>query len=284
MAEVTGLAVKRTLFGRWASNALLKGVQRSFGTLSQVSPRTVPFYRKPWKVCVAVLLERKPIISKQLTDIEQRFATYQNVLELEQSVLSDHELRKLRLTKGSKATKKKKTTEAEEQKRLECEQELRRIEDEEEEVTEEVESLQLGSQKTDADKKHDKSSLLRCLDKSLHLVVRDSDKWLLPETEIKEDENLRQAAERLISSQSSSEVPVLVLSNAPSGVYTEEIESEKREESDIQGRKIFYYKAILQPMRNVFPEFDKPSNWLTIKEMQDLMPREHFKQIIKFSS
>ena len=87
----------------------------------------LPFYRKPWKVFVAVLLERKPVTSKDHTELEQKFDTYQKSLEFEQSSLSSHEVRKIKLAKGSKSTKKK-TTEAEEQKRLECEQELSKME------------------------------------------------------------------------------------------------------------------------------------------------------------
>ena len=88
----------------------------------------VPFYRKPWRIFVAVLLERKPIISRDLAELEKKFLAYQNDLEFEQSVFSNHEVKKMKLMKGSMTTKKKKNTEAEEQKRLECEQELSKME------------------------------------------------------------------------------------------------------------------------------------------------------------
>ena len=87
----------------------------------------IPFYRKPWRIIVAVLLERKPIISRDLTELEKRFLAYQNDLEFEQSVFSNHEIKKMKLIKGSKSTKRKKLTELEEQKRLECEQELSKM-------------------------------------------------------------------------------------------------------------------------------------------------------------
>ena len=46
-----------------------------------------------------------------------------------------------------------------------------------------------------------------------------------------------QAAERLID---SSNIVALILSNAPSGVYTEKIEASNRENCETQGRKVFY--------------------------------------------
>ena len=86
-----------------------------------------PYYRKPWRICVAVLLERKPVISREFNELEHKFAAYQNALEFEQSCLSEHEAKKIKMAKGSKLTKKK-PTEAEEQKRLEFEQEFGKIE------------------------------------------------------------------------------------------------------------------------------------------------------------
>ena len=104
-----------------------KLIQRQLCIPTQDAAPDIPFYRKPWRIFVAVLLERKPIISKDLSDLEKRFYAFQSNLEYEQSALSNHEVNKLKLMKGSKQTKKK-TTEEEEQRRLECEQELSRIE------------------------------------------------------------------------------------------------------------------------------------------------------------
>lgn len=74
-----------------------------------------------------MLLERKPVISRDFTELEEKFNAYQKSLELEKSALSNYEVKKMKLIKGSKSNKKK-MTEAEEQKRLECEQELSQIE------------------------------------------------------------------------------------------------------------------------------------------------------------
>ena len=110
-----------------------KGVQSSLPwkhlstQVQDTTSNSIPFYRKPWRIFVALLLERKPIISKDLTSLEEKFDSYQKALELEQSLLSNYEVRKLKLMQGSKL-KKKKITEAEEQRRLECEQELSKIE------------------------------------------------------------------------------------------------------------------------------------------------------------
>ena len=86
-----------------------------------------PIYRKPWRVFVAVLLQRRPIISKIKTDIENRFQEFQDQLELEHSALSDYEIRKIKVKKASQATKKK-PSEAEELKRIGFERELASLE------------------------------------------------------------------------------------------------------------------------------------------------------------
>lgn len=51
-------------------------------------------YHKPWKLLVSVCLTRMNVISKELNEIEQRFAAFQEDLELRNSVYNDYEYRK----------------------------------------------------------------------------------------------------------------------------------------------------------------------------------------------
>lgn len=284
MADLAQFAVRRLIFLRAVTRRGISGVQnkliqRQLCIPTQVAAPDIPFYRKPWRIFVAVLLKRKPIISKDLSDLEKRFYAFQSNLEYEQSALSNHEVNKLKLMKGSKQTKQK-TTEEEEQRRLECEQELSRIEDEEEAATDELNNFQLAS-RTSPVNEH---SLSRHLDSNLHLVVNFSGRWMLPETELVNGESLRQAAERLINAEIPNEVRALFLSNAPAGVLTERIEASKRDESETQGKKVFYYKATLHTENNKHPDFGTNSKWLTLNEMEKTLPSEHFYQIVKFAS
>ena len=60
--------------------------------------------------------------------------------------------------------------------------------DEQEEISEQLNNLQLGSRTSI----EDEYALNRHLDRNLHLVVKRSDRWVLPETEIVSGESLRQ--------------------------------------------------------------------------------------------
>eukprot|EP00794_Sanderia_malayensis_P006065 gene6065-6767_t len=276
---------QRVLFLRYSINTSLPGLRKkcrtSFLSTEAVANVDTPIYRKPWRVFVAVLLERKPIVSKAKNDIEMKFDDFQRKLEFEQSALSDYEFMKNKIKKSS-VTGKKKLTEAEEQKRIEAEREFARLEDEEKSVQEEVENLKLQNRLTPDDETNNLMSLNRNLDKSLHLVLKNETKWLLPEAEIAEGENLRQAAERILRDQYNTDIPALFLSNAPSGVYTEEIDSKDKVKSDYQGRKVFFYKAMLQMGRNDLPSLKNEFKWLTINEMYKTIPTEYFKQVSKF--
>ena len=64
--------------------------------------------------------------------------------------------------------------------------------DNEEDISLELESLQLRSRKEE----HSESSLNRLLDSNLHLVVKHPNEWSLPETELVEGETLKQVSAR----------------------------------------------------------------------------------------
>lgn len=252
--------------------------------LSEDARQAAAVYRKSsWRVFVAVSLERRPTITKEKTSLEKKFEIFQNSLEIEHSALSDYEFKRNQNKKGAQTTGKKKLTEADEQKRLEFERDFARIEDEEEEIKTVLKNLVFTDRLTEADKSNDTKSLDRKLDESLHLVTKCSDHWLLPETELVEGENLRQAAERLLREQCKAEVPVLFLSNAPSGVHTIELSSSEKKTAGNQGKKIFFYKAMLQNTKEL-PDVDLDFKWLTMQEMQKVIPNSYFRQIVRFAS
>lgn len=46
-----------------------------------------------WKVCVGVLLQRWPSVAPPMTELEKQYAALQHTVEVERSLLSDHEIR-----------------------------------------------------------------------------------------------------------------------------------------------------------------------------------------------
>ena len=87
----------------------------------------IPHYRKPWKIAVAVCLERRPTITKEMNDLERKFLAFQESLELEQSALSDYEVQLRDLDDKTKVKKKKKLTEEEEEAIRQAKIEIERI-------------------------------------------------------------------------------------------------------------------------------------------------------------
>ena len=62
-----------------------------------MAAKVLAHFNKPWKILVSVCLTRMSITSKELSDIQQRYAAMQNEIEFERSVLNDYEYRKIQL-------------------------------------------------------------------------------------------------------------------------------------------------------------------------------------------
>ena len=48
-------------------------------------------------------------------------------------------------------------------------------------------------------------------------------------------------------------------------------------------RQIFFYKAMLQNTKEL-PDVDLDFKWLTMQEMQKVIPNSYFRQIVRFAS
>lgn len=70
---------------------------------------------------------------------------------------------------------------------------------------------------TDADKKGDTKSMLRCLDKHLFLVVKSNDRWEFPSAENVEGETIRDTATRVLEETMGNNFQTYFLGNSPFG-------------------------------------------------------------------
>lgn len=195
--------------------------------------------KEKWDLLTAVCLERKPIITPTLTDLEQKYKKLLEELEFEKSLKSDHELRHENDLKQQDILKKgdgdidvmvKETA----QDFLDA-------------STDELTKFKFPNRITEADESKNVKSLSRKLDKHLVLVVKqkiDKDTlYMLPQSLRQDGETLRQTAERILFETCGKSVKAQFYSNAPSGFYKYKYPLKVQKESNSVGAKIFIYFA-----------------------------------------
>ncbi|XP_004623339.1 39S ribosomal protein L46, mitochondrial [Octodon degus] len=235
--------------------------------------------RSPWRLWGALCLQRPPLISKSLTPLQEEMAAVLQQIEVERSLYSDHELRAL--DEAQRMTKKKADLYDEE----EDEQDILLIQDLEDSWEQAFLKFKPGDRITEADKKNDRTSLHRKLDRKLVLLVRerfgDEDVWLLPQIEWQPGETLRGTAERALSTLSENNMEAKFLGNAPCGHYKFKFPQAMRTERDL-GAKIFFFKALL--LNGDFSQAGKNGHhvWVSKEELGDYLKPKYLTQVRKF--
>lgn len=217
-----------------------------------------------WDLLVGVQLERLPIITKTLNKLERDYqvsrlqitlqesevfnpcsAHFQELLmqlEFENSHKSDFEIQNEKDLKMAELIKSGKLEVDLDAVTKQTSQDLKDM------WKDERSKFQLGSRITDADKKNDKTSTNRKLEFPLTLIIEQligSEKIaLLPQGQIQDGENLRQAAERIIKERCGDSVQAQIYGNAPCGFYKYKYPKSGRK--DAIGAKVFFYRAILK--------------------------------------
>ncbi|CAH0714477.1 unnamed protein product, partial [Brenthis ino] len=227
-----------------------------------------------WDIVTGVCVERLPVVTPPLNEIQKKFKDLLWKMEIEKSLKSDHEIRdendkiQAELLKNENAdvdldTVSKITAQ-----------------DFEDLSNEELAQFKFADIITEADKKGDKSTNNRCLQRHLVLVTQvklgTDTKSILPQGVWKEGETLRQTAERILLEQCGPELKVKFLSNAPCGFYKYKYPSEINGK---MGAKVFFYYANYQS-GNVDKK-SKPT-WLTRSELNNMLPEKYNKSLQSF--
>jgi len=250
--------------------------------MAQLIPQAVSHFSKPWQLMVSVCLTRMNKVTRELTDLEKRYAKLQDELEFEESVYSDHEHTK----KGLQVLVEEKdifiSDEREEQARVAAFK-LSEIEDDEEDWGKDLSEIIVAPRKTKSDELGNYNVLNRKLDDILHCVVADENlllekTTLYPYTFIEEGETLRSASERLLSSYKLNDNAIF-FSNAPVGVLKLRFEDKEERGALYQGAKVFFMKARLhkcvkEPIDDV--------EWLTLKELSERTKEGYFRRVETF--
>ncbi|XP_029000693.1 39S ribosomal protein L46, mitochondrial isoform X2 [Betta splendens] len=218
----------------------------------------------PWTLMAAACLQRLPVISADLNPIEQQFAHLMQQMELEKSMLSDHEQR---LLEDSERLSRKQAEDYDSDEDGDHRgEEIMLAQDLEDSWEQKLKSFQ-PAPRVRADVDEDVTSVERCLADPLVLLAQQqvgSEKmWLLPQTRWQEGETLRETAERALTSLPAG-FKATFLGSAPCGVYKYKLPKAART-ADSLGIKVFFFKAILS---GGAPPADASSPFVWVKKSE----------------
>ncbi|XP_070501981.1 large ribosomal subunit protein mL46 [Chironomus tepperi] len=198
--------------------------------------------KQKYDIYAGVLIERLPIVSKKLNDIENEVLQMFQTIEFENSLKSDHEIRKEKDKRKQKLLKAGKVDNEGEQDSII----LQTAQDFEDAGHDELAKFECAPRETEDDKKNNTKSLNRKLDDTLMFVCNHQlgkeNVTLLPQDKWIEGETLRQTAERIVREKCGTDLKVHFYGNAPIGFYKYKYPASERKES--VGAKVFFFRAI----------------------------------------
>ncbi|XP_004617585.2 39S ribosomal protein L46, mitochondrial [Sorex araneus] len=233
----------------------------------------------PWRLWGALCLQRPPRVSKPLTPLQEEVAALLQQIEVERSLYSDHELRALE--EARRLAKKREDLSDDE----DGEQDILLVQDLEDAWEQKFLQFRPGARTTDADKKNDRTSLQRQLDRNLVLLVKeklgDQEVWVLPHAEWQPGETLRGTAERVLGSLAENKVEAKFLGNAPCGHYKFKLPQAVRSERSVGGH-VFFFKALLLSGHVALAGAQRPHVWVSKEELGDYLKPKYLAQVRRF--
>lgn len=199
-----------------------------------------------------------------MNDIEKRYAEFMDKRNIENSFLSDHELRHLKDSENSK-----KNIEKEDDSLL-----LETAADYEEKRLKLLNDYKFASRQPLEQDKTNFKSMNRLMDKKIFLLVKNNitGDWEFPNIEWKDGESLKQTAARSISGLS---MKVQFTSNAPCGLYKNEGNKEKK------NLKTYFFKADYKSDEKEpsYGEF-KDYVWISKSELKNYVKNDKYYEAI----
>lgn len=211
-----------------------------------------------WDLLSAVCLERHPVITKSMLDIETRFYNMLQQVEFENSTISDFEMQK-------QNNKNQKT-----------------IQDFEDSWKEEFTNFKFAERISENEEDNTVMSLKRKLDKNLILLVEqkigNSNFWIPPQSIRKHRETMIQTAHRTVQELCGNNIKVKFYGNAPIGFYQYKYPKNLQERGP-NGAKIFYFLA-KYVSGDISP--DIKHCWLDREELKKNLHSDLHKSLLKF--
>ncbi|KAH8395344.1 hypothetical protein KR222_010169 [Zaprionus bogoriensis] len=255
--------------------------QASLRHLARTQSTAAAGAKEKWDLYAGVLVERLPVVSKSLNELERQFQDMLSHVEYERSLKSDFELKHERdLVQAELVKQGKVQMDLDESVAKQTAQDLKDA------WSEELKKFELAARTTPDDAANKTTSTDRCLEDTLFLVVQQKlgqqQHLLLPQGKREEGETMRQTAERVLREQCGNELQVLFYGNAPVGFHKYKYPSGQRAES--VGAKIFFYRASLRAGNVSTKEASAPQyEWLPKQALsQKLKNTAYVESISKF--
>ncbi|GJQ69203.1 putative ribosomal protein L46 [Trypoxylus dichotomus] len=228
-----------------------------------------------WDLLTAICIERKPVITPALTDLQKAYQKYLEDIEHEKSYKSDFEIRMEKDLKQAELLKQGTDVD------VVVKQTAQDFLDT---STEELNKFKFADRITKADKENDQKSLNRKLDKHLVLVVKqklgDEDYYILPQAARNEGETLRQTADRLVMEICGSDLKAQIYGNAPTGFYKYKYPRNIQERGGSVGAKVFIYFARYRQGDLIKKGLD--FKWLDRMELQRELHHSYHNSVSQF--
>ena len=137
-----------------------------------------------------------------------------------------------------------------------------------------------------ADETNDTKSLTRCYDRRLVLICNQKlgqkNYWLFPQAVNVDGENLRQTAERALSSAIGQNIKVKFLGNVPRAVYIYKYPKPIAKQENAEGAKVFVFKANYQSGQvEINNELVSDYQWLNTNELGKTLHKHYWQSISK---
>ncbi|KAM4602560.1 large ribosomal subunit protein mL46 isoform 1-T2 [Polymixia lowei] len=235
----------------------------------------------PWKLQAAACLQRLPVVSQDLSPTELHVSHMMQQIELEKSLLCDHELRLLE--DAERMSRKQADDYDSDEEEEHGNQEIVLTQDLEDSWEQRLKQFQ-PAPRVRADVERNLSSVERCLADPLVLLAEhevDGEKmWLLPQTQWQEGESLSQTAQRALASLPAAGLQATFLGHAPCGVYKYKLPKAARTESFV-GVKTFFFKAVLSG-GSLPPAPNARCLWVKKSELQDYLKPAYLEKVERF--
>ncbi|PSN39092.1 39S ribosomal protein L46 [Blattella germanica] len=236
-----------------------------------------------WDLLSAVCLERKPVITKDMNDIEVRYSKMLAQIEFENSYKNDHEMRKEGDKLRAELLKHKSTDIDLDQVMIQTAQDF------EDANIDEFNKFTFASRITEADKNGNVNSVERILQDHLLLLVQqklgDTKFWAMPQGLRFDGETMLQTAERVLQDTCGSKLKVHFYGNAPCGVHKYKYPKKfvDTTKNSAVGAKVFFFKACLMAGNVETEKLDlKSFKWLGRNELEKHLSPEYYKTICQF--
>ncbi|CAL8070892.1 unnamed protein product [Calicophoron daubneyi] len=206
---------------------------------------------KAWKLFSGLCIKRPAVIVPELSPLERKVSELYSSIEFEKSFLSSHELRdqqdQVRLSKALE--QQQHGQDKQYPAATPSDQEgttLQTAREKELQWQSEAERFKPANRTTENDRSNNLRSAWRMLDRPLVLIVKQSlggepPSWGLPLVSLKGDENLRQAADGLVTQSLPSAAKCRIFGNTPSAVHVYKFRD--KQSGERFGAQLYFFHA-----------------------------------------